>query len=109
MAKKRKAKTGMLEPPQPPVDVTKDIDDIFAIKKAASPSSKSKKPSSTVAANSAETQRKTAPGDLASVQEQVEAAKAKGPSGLSQKEREDAFADIRGTKKSTISVQREGC
>ena len=103
MGKKRKGKQTTAEQPNAQSDVAKEIDDIFAARKLDSPSIKTKViKSADVESPSRKPKPNPEASDLASVQRQVQAAKSKGNTVASQSELNEDFADIRGTKKSTI-------
>jgi hypothetical protein len=99
MAKRMKTKEKMVKDGESVKDVSKDIDEIFSLKKptvvAAEKTGKGiQKPKTlqTTPVTSAE-------GNLAIIQSQVRALKSKQSLKPPQTEREDDFADIRGTKK----------
>jgi hypothetical protein len=109
MGKKRKVKEPIVEPSPAQTDVTKDIDDIFAARKPTTPSVKTKP----LKAGDVESSLRKATAnlqgnDLASVQKQVQAAKSKRNALALQGAQDDDFADIRGTKKSIISIYVHG-
>ena len=106
MGKKRKVKEPIIEPSPAQTDVTKDIDDIFAARKPTTSSVKTKP----LKAGDVESSLRKATAnlqenDLASVQKQVQGAKSKRNAEGAQ---DDDFADIRGTKKSIISIYVHG-
>ena len=100
MAKRKKTKEKTINDGESVKDVSKDIDEIFALKKpiilAAEKTGKGiQKP-----AKPQETPVRSAEGNLAIIQNQVRAVKSQKPHKSPKTEREDDFADIRGTKKS---------
>ena len=100
MGKKRKGKETTLEQPtvqrKLQTDVAKEIDDIFAAKKAIFPPTK---PKVLRLEDGDQTTPNVNLGDLASVQKQVQVAKFKSRTVAAQSIQDDVFADIRGTKK----------
>ena len=104
MAKKKALKEEKKEPLEPVKNVAKDIDDIFATKKVAPLTSEKplkgilKAPKTTTVVPQIEEVE-----DLASVQSKVRAVKAGRKIGSLNELKDDDFADIRGTKKRSLS------
>lgn len=98
MAKRKKTKEKSLKDSESVKDVSKDIDDIFSIKKpVVAPAGKTEKRIQKLAKLQATVT--SAEGNLAIIQSQVQVSKSKKLHQSPQTERDDDFADIRGTKK----------
>lgn len=99
MAKRKKTKEKSLKDGESVKDVSKDIDDIFAVKKpVVVPAEKTEKRIQKPAKLQATTVT-SAESNLAIIQSQVQVSKSKKLHKSPQPERDDDFADIRGTKK----------
>lgn len=99
MAKRKKAKEKSIKDGELVKDVSKDIDDIFSVKKPVTvPAEKTNKRIQKPVKLQA-TPVTSAEGTLAIIQSQITALKSKESHKSPQTERADDFADIRGTKK----------
>ena len=111
MGKKRKVKETIPESPQLQTDVAKDIDDIFAARKQRSQAPTIPKPldSGDVEKSKRKSPANSSGTDFVSVGKQVQDAKSKLNTPALHTTRDDEFADLRGTNKSIIFRNFNGC